>query len=909
MDFAAVRMNRTNRTPSLACRLMAAWLAALMVLPVPVLAQAPTGGGATSPAGPPPAGPSSAGTPAPAQTVSPQKTQAKADKKVEEKEDDKTGQFPPECLSPQSPQELQTCSKFLAAQNPTLAEEVRQAVGLGDLQRAKDLIDVFELQQQSKFKPKTKTEDKAKKTGEQLVPESPFTKAIEPELSVEIEPFGYDLFQGTTASSTTPGMQVPVASDYILGPDDEFTVTVWGQMDGVYKVRVNREGEAIFPRIGALSVAGLSYGELRTSLARAFSQQFKGTSISVAMGQLRNIQVFVVGEVQKPGAYTVGSLSTVLSALFASGGPNKTGTLRDIRLMRNGKVAAQIDLYDFLLKGDKSQDQRLNDQDTVFVPLVGPVVGVAGHVQRPAVYEVKNASHLGEVLALAGGIKPTGYLTRVQIERFAAHQKRVAIDLDLTSAQFGADGAMPVGHNGQDVLRTALLNMDLVKVFPISPLLQTVVYLKGHVLRPGPYELKPGLRVNDVVAGPLDLLPEAFLDYARIVRYSGPDRTRQVVPFRLLRAFAGEADANLELQALDEIEIYAKEDLKVLPTVTVVGEVRKPGTYPLLRAMRVSDLVVAAGGFQRLVSLTQAELTRYVIQDGKSFSRTVLIDLDKAVAGDPEHNVELLELDALAVRPIPESEVGRSVTVQGEVRLPGQYWVKRGERLSTVLKRAGGFTERAYPRGLVLIRESTKMVQQTEIQKYVAAQKQRLTTEAAALISGAGGLQGSQSQAEQAALTAQTQALDQLAARLTPGRVVVKMTSIDQLEGTIDDILLEPGDQMTIPQIPTTVTIIGAVRNSTSVLHRAGLAADDYVRQAGGYIEEADKGSMYLVKADGSTESSWLKFKQMEAGDTIVVPQKVEAKTRPLPFWNSIATIFASLATAAVAFVIIGQTR
>lgn len=900
-----MRIKGTRRKPSLACRLLAVWLAALMALPVPVLAQAPTGGGSGGSA--PPAGPSPSSAPATVQATNPQKPEAKADKKAEEKDDDKSANFPPACLSPQSPQELQTCSKFLAAQNPTLAEEVRQAVGQGDLQRAKDLIDVFELQQQSKFK--TKAEDKEKKTGEQLVPDSPFTKAIEPELSVEIEPFGYNLFQGTTASPTPPGTQVPVASDYILGPDDEFTVTVWGQMDGVYKVHVNREGEAIFPRIGALPVAGLSYGELRNYLARAFSQQFKSTSISVAMGQLRNIQVFVVGEVQKPGSYTMGSLSTVLSALFASGGPTNSGTLRDIRLLRGGKVVAQIDLYDFLLRGDKSQDLRLADQDTVFVPLVGPVVGVAGHVQRPAIYEVKGTANLGEVLAIAGGIKPTGYLTRVQIERFAAHQKRVAIDLDLTSAHFGTNGVTPVSNNGHDVLRTSLLNMDLVKVFPISPLLQTVVYLKGHVLRPGPYELKPGLRVNEVVAGPLDLLPDAFLDYARIVRYSGPERTRQIVPFRLLRAFAGESDANLELQALDEIEIYSKEELRALATVTVVGEVRKPGTYPLLKAMRVSDLVVAAGGFQRLASLKQAELTRYTVQDGKSSTSTAIIDLDKAVAGDPQHNVELQELDALAVRPVPESEVGRGVTVQGEVKLPGQYWTKRGERLSTVLKRAGGFTERAYPRGLVLIRESTKMVQQTEIQKYVAAQKQRLTSEAAALISGAGGLQGSQSQAEQAALTAQTQALDQLASRLTPGRVVVRMTSIDQLEGTVDDILLEPGDQITIPQIPTTVTIVGAVRNSTSVLHRAGLSADDYVRQAGGYTDEAEKGNMYLVKADGSSESSWVKFKQMEAGDTIVVPQKTEAKVRPLPFWQSIATIFASLATAAVAFVIIGQTR
>lgn len=898
-----MRGPRLHDCPGFWTRALALLLTLTMAFPLPVIAQAPASG---APAPAPPAA-----APAVPATPSNQASKSGTSSKTPDKDqDDKTAKFPPECLSPQSPQEIQNCAKVLAAMDSALADEVRQAVSVGDLQRAKDLIDVFEIKQQVKLK--TSSKDQEMKTGEDLVPESPFTKEIAPELSTDIEPFGYSLFQGGPAAPPAPGTQVPVASDYILGPDDEFTVTVWGQVDGVYKVRVNREGEAIFPRIGALPVAGLSYGELRNYLGRAFSQQFKSTSISVAMGQLRSIQVFVVGEVQKPGAYTMGSLSTVLSALFASGGPTKTGTLRDVRLMRNGKVVAQIDLYDFLLKGDKSQDQRLTDQDTVFVPLVGPVVGVAGHVQRPAIYEVKSGSTLGDVLALAGGIKPTGYLTRVQLERIADHQKRVAMDLDLTAVPVGQNGLTPVSNRtGSDVLHTPLQNMDLIKVYPISPVLQKVVYLKGHVLRPGPYEFKAGMRINDVVNGPLDLRPDSFLDYARVIRYTGPERTRQVVPFRLLRAFANDPTSNLELQALDEIEIYSKEELKTLPTVSVAGEVRKPGTYPLLKAMRVSDLIATAGGFQKLAYLKQAELTRYAMRDGASSVNTIVIDLEKAVAGDAQHNVELQELDALAVRPLPESEVGRSVTVQGEVKLPGQYWIKRGDRLSDLLKRTGGFTERAYPRGIILIRESAKMTQQTEIQKYVAAQKQRLTSEAAALIAGAGGggIQVAQSQAEQAALTAQTQALDQMAARLTPGRVVVKVSSLEALEGTEDDVVLEPGDQITIPQQPTTVTILGAVRNSSSVVHRPGLGIDDYVRQAGGMVEDADKGALYLVRADGSAESSWLKLKDVQPGDTIVVPQKTEAKTRPLPLWQSIAGIFASLATAAVAFVIIGQTR
>lgn len=748
--------------------------------------------------------------------------------------------------------------------------------------------------------------------------ESPFVRLLASDLSpavsdvaLDVQPFGYNLFQGE-GGGPQPSDHAVVGADYVLGPNDEFTVTVWGQVDGVYKVRINRDGEAVFPRIGAVPVAGLSYGEVKTVLARIFSQQFKNVSISVAIGQLRSIQVFVVGEVQKPGRYMMSSLSTVLNALFAAGGPTTSGTLRNIKLLRNGKVETQIDLYEFLLKGDKSQDVRLQDQDTIFVPLVGPVVGVAGHVQRPAVYEIKGEATLGDVLELAGGVRPTGYLARVQIERIMAHEKRIALDLNLApvhdadkrdAAVFRTPSAMATGGHGG--LRSPVQNMDMVKVFPINPLMQEVVYLKGHVVRPGPYELRPGMRVGDVIKGPGDLLPEAFLEYARIIRYTEPERARQVVPFNLQNVLAGDPSANLELKSLDEIEVYSKEELKAFPTVSIVGEVRKPGLYPLLKEMRVSDLVVVAGGFEKLAYQKQAELTRYTVEAGTTTMTTVLVDLERAMAGDPHHNLELQELDALAVRPIPESEVGRSVMVQGEVKMPGQYWIKRGERLSSVLKRAGGFTDKAFPPGLILMRESVKQIQQTEIQKFVAVQKQKLLAESAALT--AGGLKPDQAETEQAALNAQLQFLDQLAARQAPGRVVVKCSSLEQLEGTTDDVLLEPGDHITVPQQPTTVTILGAVRNATSVVYREGMGLNDYILQAGGMTSEADKGEVYVVRADGSTESGWLKFKPIYAGDTIVVPHKIEPKTRPLPLWQAIATIIGSMMMSAAAIAVIGR--
>jgi protein involved in polysaccharide export with SLBB domain len=833
----------------------------------------------------------------------------------------KTTNVPTECLSPQSQTELQNCAKALEVVNPALVAAVRQALAQGDMDKAKTLINTFERQQEAQAQPTSPAKEEAdKKAVERATNESPFAKLLLEQMTLNIQPFGYDLFKNA-APLTSPTVSQPVSPDYVLGPDDEFTVTVWGQVDGVYKVKVNRDGEVVFPRIGALSVAGVTFGELKNLLAQAFGQQFKGANVSVAMGQLRSIQVFGVGEVQKPGSYVLTSLSTALNMLFAAGGVTKNGTLRDIQVVRGGKVVAHLDLYQFLLKGDKSQDVRLQDQDAVFVPLVGPVVGVAGHVLRPAIFEVTPGATLGDVLNLAGGVRPTGYLTRVQIERIAAHERRMAVDINLAPAAPQPEPIeRPPSPSGMSAAPTAdrlgmpVQNMDMIKVFPISPVMQQVVYLRGNVLRPGPYELKPDMRIKNVVHGSEDLLPDTYLYYARVLRYIGPELAKQTISFNLSKALESDPNSNLVLQPLDEIEIYAREDLRAFPTVTVVGEVRKPGNYPLLRSMRISDLIVVAGGLQKLAYQKDAELTRYAVVGNKTEMQVKLVDLEKAMAGALDSDIELQELDALAVRPIPESEVGRNVTVQGEVRLPGQYSIKRGERLSSVLKRAGGMTERAFPPGLVLLRESVKLTQQAQLQKFIATQKQQLLAESAAYVAGSGmgggqtsGAAGGQAQLEQTATAAQLQVLEQMATLVAPGRVVVKVQSVDKLEGSADDVLMEPGDQIMIPQLPTEVTVLGAVRNSTSVVHRPGQEVEDYIQQVGGMTREASKSDVYIVRADGSAESRYMSDRTVKPGDTIVVPQVIEAKTRPLQLWQAVAAVLGSVMLGVAAISVIGR--
>lgn len=848
----------------------------------------------------------------------------------------------PESSAPAAPGDVESRLKVLEQTDPVRAAEIRMALGQGKagMQGAQEVQKQGVRPEQGE-KPTEKSKDgkekekadakkqRAKETGEELPKkeeerateeakvagkspsaiESLFSQGALAEESFSVGQFGYDLFQ--QGGGFTPPSGALVGPDYVLGPGDEFSVAVWGLVEGSYSVHVSREGMVVFPKVGPVPVAGVPYGELKGHLEKAFSKHYKNFQLSVTMGQLRGIQVFIVGEVQKPGSYSLDSLATMFAALFASGGPTKSGSLRDIRLLRNGKVVKRLDLYDFLLKGDKSQDVRLQEQDTVFVPLIGPVVAVSGHVYRPAIYEIKGTFTLGDLLDLAGGVRPTGYLHRVQVERIVAHQKKIVLDVDLLAS--GAGGTQQP-FNG-DALRAPVQNMDQIRLFPINPLLQDVVYLRGHAARPGLYQFTPGMRVTDVVKSVRDLLPDAYLEYAQIVRITheslsvsvpGNASIREVIPVDLRKALHGEESANIRLQSLDEIIVISRDELKMLPTVTILGEVRKPGTYPLLNRMRVSDLVLLGGGLNSNASFGGAELTRYAVHDGKTHVLIMSLDLGKTLSGDAEHNPEIHEFDVLVVRPIPESEGGQAVTITGEVKRPGVYTIKRGERLSFVLKRAGGFTSRAFPKGAIFVRESVKKTEQEQMQKLSALHAQRVSSESSAL--SIGGLEKPQAEAQKEVLATQQGFPQRLQSQVTLGRMIVWLDEPEKLEGTADDLVLEDGDSLEVPLVPDTVSVLGSVRNPTAVHYGGHFQASDYVRFAGGLTPDADWEGAYLVKADGSAVtlyesvgfsnhgpafhpkqgSNYDDRTQIERGDTIVVPLKVEVKTRQAPVWQAV---------------------
>jgi polysaccharide biosynthesis/export protein len=606
--------------------------------------------------------------------------------------------------------------------------------------------------------------------------------------------FGYDLFR-TVPSTFAPVSDVPVGGDYVLGPGDTLQVYLWGMVDNVLTLPVNQRGEIFLPKVGTFPVRGMPLGEVRRLIQEQLSRQFSGFRMSLSLSELRSLQIYVVGEVARPGVYTVSSLSTLTNTLFAAGGPTRLGSLRNIQLIRNNRTVATFDLYDFLLRGERTHDLRVESGDTIFVPPIGPVVAITGNIKRPAIYELKGATRIHDLLErMAGGVTPTGYLQRVQVERVKAHEEKVVLDFNLSAF-----------YRDRDSKANFLLEEgDLIRIFPIDPKVYNAITLEGFVRRPGEYELKAGMRLSEFVR-PVEVLPEAYLDRVEVIR-TKPDFTREVVAANLRKLWQGDQSQDITLNAKDRI--------------VVTSETRPAG----------------------------------------------------------------------------------AVSLRGEVKRPGIYPIVQGERLSSVLKRAGGFTEDAYLKGALFIREQLRRQQQEELDRFINAQEEVLLQEAAR--GAAGSLELASGGREEAALQQQTiqqrrQLLELLKTKVVLGRMVVKLDELDRFEGSPSDITLEEGDTLTIPKQPSSVLVIGSVRNPTAVVYETGRDVEYYLNRAGGLNKDADKGELHIVKADGSAMAGFLRLRKIEPGDIIVVPPKVEPKVRTLPVVKDLATILGQFALTA----------
>lgn len=806
-----------------------------------------------------------------------------------------------------------------------------------------------------------------------------------------VQRFGMEVFENGTRDLQSIPMDLPVGPDYVLGPGDGVTVNLWGGVSRPFYQVVDRQGRINLPEAGPVLVAGKSLSEVQELVQKTLRTQFRDVSADVSLRRLRSIRVYVVGDVVRPGAYDIGSLSTPLNALFAAGGPTGRGSLRILEHYRGNQLVQSVDVYDLLLHGVKGNIARLEDGDTVMAPPLGGEVTIEGMVRRPAIYELKDEKTLSDALELAGGLLPTATLRHVEVQRVVAHQKETMLSLNV-----------PTDDDSEDATKQLeafkIQDGDKIRIFPIAPYNQGAVYLEGHVIRPGKYSFKQGMRVTDLIASYRDLLPEPALQYGEIIRLSLPDYRPQVQSFSVAEALADPKNAP-ELDPLDTVQIFGRYDFENPPTVSVLGDVRAPGTYrtsgdihlsdaihlagglnpdaqtedaqvfrsmpdstlkilnvklntalegdpadnimltsrdrvlihknvaaadpatvlvkgdverpgryPLTAQMTVSDLIAAAGGLKQSADLQNADLTHYVWKDDKQVSGDEQrVSLAKAMSGDPGSNEVLNNGDVLSIRQVPGWEdLGASIVVRGEVVHPGTYGIKPGERLSSVLARAGGFSPNAYPYGAVLVRRE---VQKLEMRSYAELVQRVREQQTNLQLTATSTTDPDQKLSAESALTQWQTTLDNLVSSPPTGRVTIQVSQdVKAWANTSRDITVRAGDILAVPKRPSYVLVQGQVYGPTAVSYRPGKSARWYLTQAGGTTNMANKRATFVIRANGTVISNhsagWVTGDSLgvslQPGDMVVVPEK--ALGGP-PIWKTLfanAQVLSSITTSAI---------
>jgi protein involved in polysaccharide export with SLBB domain len=716
-----------------------------------------------------------------------------------------------------------------------------------------------------------------------------------------LKPFGYDLFDHAPLNFAPTN--IPVPAEYIIGAGDQLRVQLYGSQNRPLVLPVGRDGLVQIPQLGPVSVGGLRFGAAKSLIESRVEHELIGTRASVSMGDTRSIRVFVLGEARQPGSYVVSGLATITSALYAAGGVRRVGSLRRVQLKRQGVLVRELDLYDLMIRGDTTDDAKLLPGDVIFIPPISTVVSVVGEVNRPAIYEIKSEGSVGDLVALAGGLTPLADPVNAMLSRIDESEHRVVLRANLGTA----------------AAVRGLRSGDLLRVPTVRPTLDDGVVLVGHVFTPGDYAFNRGMHLTDVIKSVNDLQPEADLHYILIRRELPPDRRVVALSADLGAALAAPgSQADLELTARDRIFVFDQkpgraqiikplldelklEGTSLRPTtiVHVDGRVKAPGDYPLEPGMTVADLLRAGGGLSVAAYGGKAELSRYSVVNGQTRHMDVInVDLGAAMRGDPVQNVKLTAFDNLSVKEVSQWSDQESITLVGEVRFPGRYVVKNGETLRSVIARAGGLTEYAFPEGSVFTREGLRKREQEQLDMLT----QRMQTDLATMaLQGAAAGVGSASSALQVGQSL----LGQIKTTQAVGRLVINLPHlIRESPGGKDDVVLRDGDQLIVPRFQQQVTVIGEVQSVTSHLYSPELKRDDYIARSGGMTRRADRKKIYVVRADGSVVTSpggWLSGSPpIKPGDTIVVPIDVE-KLPALPFWQSVTQILYNVAIGVAA--------
>ncbi len=783
---------------------------------------------------------------------------------------------------------------------------------------------------------------------EELTDEERFKPKID-----ELKPYGYELFAGEP-TTFMPSENAAVPDTYIVGPGDQLKINFYGKESDSFEVIVDREGRISIPDLSPVEVAGLTFAEIKELVKVKVEQEIIGVKAFVSLDQLRSMRILVLGEAYKPGSYSVSSLTTVSHALFVSGGVSDIASLRNIQVKRSGKTVANFDLYDLLIKGDSSNDIVLKPGDVVFIPSVGAQVTVEGAVKRPAIFELKKGESAKQLLAMAGGLKPNAYAKSAIVERFNFDRKEV-LSVDFSKPQINyipQDGdrirfnSVSSQYQNSISLIGAVArpgNYQWYQGKRISDVLKSV---RGDLLPQA--DLSYGLVIREIningdieahqfdVAQAIIKNPENNLELKandKIVVFSRfeekeaensaltnmalsqeqQEQQRKAEQWhkyqqKEFEKYIDLKQKNAELKTeFDDYALFSRHNLlapilaklkqqasvdHAVQLVEIGGNVTSPGVYPLMVGGDVRDLVTAAGGLLESAYLKQAEITRIVSSDASKIEH-LRLDLESAMIGDSKNNITLQSKDSINVFAIPNWQENVKVELKGELRFPGTYTIRRGETLTELLERAGGFSEFAEQKAAIFTRASIKEQEQKQLA--------RLSTELRRDIASKS-FQNSVS-SNSLSYDEMNKLLNDLASVEAVGRLVIDLPLIVENR---QNLVLQDGDTLYVPSKRDSVSVIGEVNYSTSHLFKAGVSLEDYLDFSGGLKDRADEDSIYIIKANGSVvipeKGSWFASSnnQLDAGDTIVVPLNADHMDK-LTLWSTATQILYQLGVAVAA--------
>ena len=750
--------------------------------------------------------------------------------------------------------------------------------------------------------------------------------------------FGANLFR-RVPSTFAPLDNAPVPPDYIIGPGDELRIRIWGQVNFQSNVRVDRSGEIYipFPQVGPVHVAGMRYSELEAHLRDAIGRVYRNFELRADIGQIRAIQIYVAGQARRPGVYTVSSLSTLIDALFASGGPSVQGSLRNIQLRRGSETVTELDLYSFLVRGDKSKDITLVSGDVIFIPPVGPQVALTGSVRNPAIYELRANESLADLISDAGGTSAVASDSHVSIERIIDHNER---------------HAMEVAYD-QTGLATTLTDGDLVRVFSIVPKYRQTVTLRGNIANPGRFAWKPGMRISDLIPDKESLLTRNYwwkraqlgLPAPEFEPIPGFSQMRQPADSHSMTVGQAATAARNAQQGQTgpptgqtsgqpgQSETQSGQDqtqvdqfgLPLGQSEAELGQLGAQSGQTLNAQQRAANTSLAAeqtGIASRLARSAQRTDIKLdapeidwdyaVIQRlDPTTLKTILIpfDLGKLVLQhDASQNLELQPGDVVSILSeadirVPIAEQTKLVRLEGEFVHAGLYTALPGETLQQLIERAGGLTPNAYLYGSEFTRESTRATQQARLDEYIESFDLRIQRNNLALI--AAGTSG-QEPSEKELVTR----LRQLRAT---GRIVLDFKPDSSGTVGVPNISLEDGDRFVVPPVPASINVVGALNDQNSFLYVRESRVGKYVQMAGGLTRDADRKRAFVIRANGqvvgydATKGVWgNEFDNLPlyAGDTIVIPEKT-VKAPAIKGFLQWSQVFSSLALGAAAVAVL----